>query len=102
METYSVKISTPGQMIIFRGKRARTPVRFEKVHKEEIGLLENQCRRSLLKYEIYKEGKVNEVSDDLIEVDLTEKVEESKSEPDLEEYIGEPKSILDRLAFDLD
>lgn len=100
MKTNIVTVSTPGHILVFRGKRIRTPVRFEKVTKEELALLENQCRRSLLKYEIYKEipeEKKERIDEEEIYVEET--VPDESDELLSEEGKG---SILDRLASDLE
>jgi len=94
METYQVKVLTPGHMIIFRGKRARSPVVFKNVRKEEISLIDSQARRSLLKYEVIKESDIKK--DAVIEeIDLLKEDEDIKVEELTE--TKEPSTILERL-----
>lgn len=93
METYKVKVLTPGHMLIFKGKRSRTPVTFSNVRKEEISLIDAQARRSLLKYEVTlevkEEKKSNFEQEIILEKDeaTVEKLSECK----------EPSTILESL-----
>lgn len=93
-KTYTVKILTPGQILIHRGKRARTPVTYKRVTEEELKFFQTQCRRLMLEYETIAEdgAKTYTVKDITIEKDdadiIVEKLEVST----------EPKSILDKLV----
>ena len=58
MKTYTVKIKTPGHMIVFNGKRARTPVVYEHILEKDLSVFELQARRSMLEYEITDESTI--------------------------------------------
>lgn len=96
METYNVKFLTPGQILVFRNKRARTPVTFERVLKSELPLLEAQARRLLLKYDV---SKTSEVKKDAIleELDLEIKEDEDIEVEELSDTKKEPSTILEKL-----
>jgi len=59
METYKVKILTPGHFIVFRGKRFRSPVTISNVYKRELEFVNAQIRMHSLKFEIEAEVKLN-------------------------------------------
>lgn len=103
METYKVKILTPGHFIVFRGRRTRSPVTFFNVYKKELDFLEMQVRRSLLKWQVELDLKLNktvpiqELKEPEINEDLsTEEFLNSKSEGDfsiLESLLSEDKKL---------
>ena len=94
MDKYTVKVLPAGHMLVFRGKRARTPVTFKGVLKSEIPLLDAQARRSLLHIEVSKEGEVKPetvIEDlDIIKEDEDIEVEELTEK-------AEPSTILEKL-----
>ena len=95
MEKYNVKFLTPGHLIIYRNRRFRTPVLFENVLKSEIGFLDSQARRSMVKYEVSK------VSDKKKTETLIEELELDKEDEDIEveelDDNAQPSTILEKL-----
>lgn len=95
METYTVKFLTPGQMVIYKDRRFRTPVMFENVLERDISFFDSQARRSMIKYEVFptsqKKAKVETIIEEL---DL-------KEDEDIEiEELGDgktPSTILEKL-----
>ena len=88
---FKVSITTPGQIIVFRGKKVRSPAVFHKVTKSEIPVIETQARRLGLKYEI---------NDDIPEPVIVKKdIVVEKSEAEIEELsdIRKPTTILEKL-----
>ena len=94
METYNVKFLTPGQVIIYRGRRFRTPVIFESVLEKEIPFFDAQARRSLIKYEVIKTSDIEREFpiEQLILDKEDEDIEVEKSIVD-----KEPSTILEKL-----
>lgn len=94
MKTYTVKILTPGQMIIHRGKRARTPVTYKNVTETELMFFQSQCRRLMLEYETVDNESI-ELSTKVQKVYMEEEDKDIKIERLGEEK--EPSSILEKL-----
>lgn len=94
METYTVKFLTPGQFIISKGRRFRTPVIFQGVLKNDLSFFDAQARRSLIKYEV---TKTSEIKQDLCVKKLIPEKEDEDIE--IEELIEkkEPLTILEKL-----
>lgn len=96
METYRVRVFTPGHKLIFKGKVVRSPVTFSKVTKTDLALIESQTRRSLLKIEVLKESEIKlqeEIKKQLI-AEIPEKVIVEELE------IKEPTTTLEKLISD--
>lgn len=62
METYTVKFLTPGQFIIHKDRRFRTPVTFECMSKKDIKFFDIQARTAMVKYTVEKTKDVQEES----------------------------------------
>lgn len=94
METYNVKFLTPGQVVIHRGRRFRTPVTFERVLEKELPFFDAQARRSLIKYEVVNTAHIKE------EAPIEELILDKEDEDiEVEEPImdKEPSTILEKL-----
>lgn len=97
MKTYTVKIKTPGHMIVFNGKRARTPVVYEHILEKDLSVFELQARRSMLEYEITDESTI-------VKESVIEEIEILKEDEDIEveelSEKAEPSTILEKLLSD--
>jgi hypothetical protein len=103
METYRVKVLTPGHMLVFRGLRCRTPVEFKNIRLQEMKSIELQARTSSLKYEIMKESDINDNDIKIEELNFKSNIEESVTEETSVEELEEntsPKTILEKLISD--
>jgi hypothetical protein len=97
MKKYNVKITTPGHIIVFRGKRARTPIVFENVLESEIQLLELQARRLMLDIEVIDFTGNKRLSN------MVKKKTKNKPKDKLvkkKEKGERPSNILDQLIYD--
>lgn len=94
---HTVKVKTPGQMMVFRNRTFRTPVKFEKVSKDEVKFLELQCRRLHLEIDV-SNYKLPEKDDPLIEEILDQKEDEDIEVEELSQK--EPSTILEKLLED--
>lgn len=99
METYTLKFLTPGQMIIYKSRRFRTPVKFENVLKSELAFFDSQARRSMIKYEVLPTSD-KKIKDDVLieELDLVKEDEDIDIEELVEDKI--PSTILEKLISD--
>jgi hypothetical protein len=90
METYRVTVFTPGHIILFRNKQARTPVTFKNLKESEVALIDAQARRSLLRYESVKESEIEEC--------VTEEINFLTEDIKVEELVNdkEPSTILEK------
>jgi hypothetical protein len=100
--TYRVKVFTRNAILIFRGKKIRTPVECHNVHERELPVLKTQMLQNSLKFEVTPENEINEVRAEPLVVEKRE--EEVKVEelyiPEVEElYIPEeePNNLMDQL-----
>ena len=97
MTTYRVNILTPGHMMVFRSKRARSPVRYDNVSETELAHLVSQARRSMLKYDVTDESKIEKET-------VIEEIEIQKEDEDIEieelVELKEPSTILEKLLVD--
>jgi hypothetical protein len=82
-DKYTMSVKTPGQMIIFRGKQARTPAKFKNILKYEVDFLLNQCRRFSLKFEIKNETE----EDYLFELEKEQHINYFNSEPQIQDLV---------------
>ena len=100
METYRVKISTAGQIVLHRNKPCRTPVEFKDVIENDMKFLELQARRLRLKIDIKSEKEIAKT------VSLPDKeykdVQFLNDDVEVEELKddSEPKTILEKLMKD--
>jgi hypothetical protein len=99
METYRVKVSTPGHMITFRRLQCRTPVEFKNVKEQEMKSIELQARISSLKCEIKKESEIEDEGITIEELEINREGDNSvKEETSIEELKDtSPKTILETL-----
>lgn len=100
METYRVKIFTPGHMLVFRGRGSRTPVEFKNIRFHEMKFIELQARKLSLKYEIKKESEIIDDHIKIEELNLENNIDDSLNEETLIEELEEntsPKTILEKL-----
>jgi hypothetical protein len=97
---YRVYISTPNNIIFLRNRGVRTPVEFENLTKEELGLVEAQIKRHGLKHTVFKyerEITREEMTEEEQAIDILKTVEEEK----MKEIIkGEP--VVEEEFFDED
>ena len=94
MQTYTVKFLTPGQMVIYKERRFRTPVTFEGVLKKDLSFFDSQSRRSLIKYEVFETPE--QQREEPIKKLILEKEDEDIEIEELTE-INEPSTILEKL-----
>ena len=92
---YKVVVTTPGHVLIFRGRQARTPVVFWNVSKSEIEFIDSQARRSLLKYEV-REEQIPEKKEPYTE-DIQIEKDDSKIEIENLPETRKPSTILETL-----
>lgn len=87
MKMHKLKITTPGHIVIFNGKKIRTPVTFEKIKEEDLLYLNSQIRQQNLKYSLDDE-----------EPQLTKKVKDTPAKvEELYSETNENKSTLSKL-----
>jgi hypothetical protein len=94
MNKYTIKITTPGQMVMRGARKFRTPVVFDNVLESELPLFKSQVRQRMLKMDISlaKEKPEHEII--IEDIDLDKEDEDIEIEP-LEEK--EPTTILEKL-----
>jgi len=100
METYRVKVFTPGHMLVFRRTPCRTPVEFKNIRENEMKSVELQARALSLKYEIKKESEIENEEVHIEELEINQNIEDSKVEDEvsIEELKNiSPKTILETL-----
>jgi len=97
MELFTIKFRTPGQFIVHKSRRFRTPVTFEPVTEKDIQFFDVQARRSMIKYDVEKYKK--ESLDPPIE-ELALQKEDEDIEVDEQEESRESSSILEKLISD--
>ena len=95
--SYIVKVSTPGHVVFYKGRKVRTPVVFKNVFEHELTLLEAHLNRLSLKYTID-----NIKEDEETTPDVTVKKTSKNDDVIIEELYPlddkkEPESIMDKL-----
>lgn len=99
METYRVKVFTPGHMLVFRGLQCRTPVEFKNIRLQEMKSIELQVRKASLKYEIKKESEIDNDEIKIEDLKFADGIKEETTVEELEEETS-PKTILEKLISD--
>jgi hypothetical protein len=57
---YTLSISQPGYIFVFRGKKLRTPVEFKNITIEEVDILKTQALRNAIQYIVEEEKRIGE------------------------------------------
>ena len=92
--TYRVKVLTRNAVLIFRGKKLRTPVECHNVHERELDVLKMQMLQQSLKHEIIRESEIEEVP---VEPLVLEKRSEEVQVEELYDPEEEPSNLMDQL-----
>lgn len=93
--TYRVKVSSRNAILIFRGKKLRTPVECHNVFEHELPVLETQMAKDALQYEIVKESDI--VEEKKVEPLVIEKRDDDVKVEELYDPEEEPNSLMDQL-----
>lgn len=93
---YNINITTPGRVVVFRGKPCRTPVKFENVTETELNLLKTIIHKENSKAQITEFKSENLNYDRIEDIDIEIKDKEVKIE-ELFDKPKEKKSTLDAL-----
>jgi hypothetical protein len=88
---YTVDIKSAGHKLFFRGKKLRTPCRFEKVTEGELAYLKAIINKDSIQNYTLEDYKLKKAHIDKIE-------ENDFDDFDEEPYADEPMSLIDKLA----